>query len=195
MCLFSGAVYAQITTEKQGGKFVAGNNLQPTDGIRNSGIDASYLTIDDGWGLGVGFMYKNFTLGLKFYDMDDVNSFAENYYQLGANIGYNLRYWLGESFYIEARAGVQYLHTSFESLLGETTTTVGYGNNEKTYTGLEVWDEVSDGNFGLFVTPRVGLVLGKSISLTAGYEWNFLDFKFDKEHQSDYFTVGLSVLM
>ncbi len=194
MCLLSGAVYAQTTTENQGRKYVTDNKFP----AQNSGIDASYLAIEDGWGLGANFMYKNFTLGLKFYGMDDAAGFSENYYQLGVNIGYNLRYWLGKSFYVEARGGVQYLHYSYEFLASEeyVENVIGYGDNKKVYTTtVQKWDETSDGNFGLFVTPRLGLVLGKSIALTAGYEWNFLDFKFDKEHRSDYFTVGLSIVM
>ena len=90
------------------------------------------------------------------------------------------------------------MHYSYEFLASEeyVENVIGYGDNKKVYTtAVQKWDETSDGNFGLFVTPRVGLVLGKSIALTAGYEWNFLDFKFDKEHRSDYFTVGLSIVM
>ena len=30
------------------------------------------------------------------------------------------------------------------------------------------------------------------MSLEAGYRWNFSEFKFDKEHTSDYFNIGIN---
>ena len=78
------------------------------------------------------------------------------------------------SVYIEGSAGVQYTHAKMQ-LKGE--------------------DAKSDGNFGLFVTPKVGVKLftwDETIwGVQAGYRWDFAEFKFSKEYTADYFTIGI----
>ena len=70
----------------------------------------------------------------------------------------------------------------------------GFGNREKIEeTQSDVWDTWGKGYFYVGATPRVGLNFN-GYSIFAGYRWDFLDFKFDKEHKGDYFTVGIAKL-
>lgn len=60
-------------------------------------------------------------------------------------------------------------------------------------------EEEKNGEFGLFLTPRLGVKLfnigGDYLSLVGGYRWDFNEFKFKKEYTRDYFTIGLSWVM
>lgn len=171
-------------------------DLNKQENKHNSSWDFSYLFVEDGWGLGIDLTAGHFNLGFN-YAKGDETDYLKNNNSWSLSAGYNGRYWLSESFYIEARGGLQYTRGSYEIVTGtkEIVKTIGYGSNKKTYTTtVNVWEEESSGNWGLYLNPRIGLALGKSAAITAGYEWNFNDFKFDKEHTSDYFTVGLSFL-
>lgn len=162
----------------------------------NSSWDFSYLFVEDGWGLGIDAVFNHFNIGFK-YAKGEENDYLKDNKSWALSMGYNGRYWLGPSIYIEARAGLQYVSASCEIVTGtkENTKTVGYGSNKKTYTTTEtIWEEVSDSNFGLYLNPRVGLALGESVAVTAGYEWDISEFKFDKEHTNDYFTLGISYI-
>ena len=56
-------------------------------------------------------------------------------------------------------------------------------------------DKESDGNLGLFVTPKIGLRLFTwdeiDWGIQAGYRWDFQEFKFSKAYTADYFTIGI----
>lgn len=208
MCLSTSAINAQVfvgnsneqvtTTKKVSKTSIAGiqeQGAKKEDKI-NSSWDFSYLFVEDGWGLGLDLVANHFNLGFN-YAKGDETDYLKNNSSWSLSMGYNGRYWLAESFYIEARGGVQYGSSSYEMVTGtkQVTKTIGYGSNKKTYTTtVNVWEEESDSSFGLYLNPRIGLAFGKSVAVTAGYEWNFNDFKFDKEHTSDYFTLGLSFL-
>ncbi len=94
-----------------------------------------------------------------------------------AGVGYNERFWFGERLYLEGVVGVQYSHASVKA----------YGEKE------------SEGNLGLWVSPKVGLLLfkvdseGMMIGLQAGYRWDVNEFKFKKGYTVDYFTIGFVI--
>lgn len=116
----------------------------------------------------------------------------------GLNIGANYRYWLGKVIFIEAEGGLVYGH-------GKITIRTKTGESGH-YTPSGVWvpkyeyaeNTTSDGNFGLYITPRIGLRICKigngGLAIVAGYRWHFSEFKFSKEYTSDFFTVGLNVV-
>ena len=188
MCLSLSGVYAQVQTNNV--------KVQVTDTKQNSGFDFSYLAVDDGWGLGGDLLMGHFALGFKYIGGEE-NDYMKSNTSWILSAGYNHRFWLGEFFYIDARAGLQYMKSSYEMYAGTKTitNTIGYGSNRKEYSyTVEVWEDGGDDGFGLYFTPRVGLALGKSFAISAGYEWNFADFKFDKEHRIDYFTIGMSLI-
>ena len=115
-------------------------------------------------------------------------------------IGGHYRYWFNKWLYCEGNLGVFYGNTSFEYEVEEVRTmhydTPALGEGDRTYTATRT-EEDSDGGFGLFLTPRLGVKIftlknGNALSLGAGYRWNFGDFKFDKEHTSDYFSIGIA---
>lgn len=186
ICLsFSGA-YAQSVVEDNAERTIVKSELTK----RFSGIDVSYLHLDKeldaDWGLGVDIVLDNFTLGLMYASGESIKDLRRNYHILGIDLGYNLRHWLGKSLYIEARAGVQYLHTTFDMFIERNThsAVIGSGENVKDYSYTKsVWKNENSGDFGAFLTPRMGLMLGKSISLTAGYEFNFPKFKFGEDER------------
>ena len=169
------------------------NGSQVLEEKRNSGFEASYMALDGGFGIHYGFIFDGIALGGKFISGDE-NDYLRSNTGWGINLGYNWRHWLGKSFYIEARAGIQYLHQSYEYVAGTKTTTKVILGKTHTFTS-KVWKKESDGKLGLFLTPRIGLALGESFAITAGYEWDFAEFKFDKGHTNDYFTIGLSVIV
>ncbi len=182
--------YGSTTTEKS-----AGNQTSHVDEIeyRYSGMDYSYVGMEDAWGIKMNFLIKGFLAGYKFIFGKTDNYLTTNDVWT-IDLGYNYRHWLSKSFYIEGRAGLQYIHTNLEY---KTTTRAGYYTKysnmyQKKSSSSE---KISEGNVGLFLAPRIGLALGNSFAISAGYEWNFLEFNFDKAHTLDYFTVGISILM
>ncbi len=142
----------------------------------NSGAGIDYQSIENGYGIGLNFAFKYLLVDLSFGSADndyiDVSSWS-------AGIGGQYRYWFNKWLYIEGRAGVQYLHATAKVKEGD--------------------EKESNGDFGLFLTPRLGVKLFKLgsdyLSLVGGYRWNFNKFKFKKEYTSDYFTIGLSWVM
>ena len=49
------------------------------------------------------------------------------------------------------------------------------------------------------MSPRIGLKIckfnnGGGIAITGGYRWTFMKFEFDKEHKSDFFSAGISII-
>lgn len=142
----------------------------------NSGAGIDYQSIENGYGIGLNFAFKYLLVDLSFGSADndyiDVSSWS-------AGIGGQYRYWFNKWLYIEGRAGVQYLHATAKVKEGD--------------------EKESNGDFGLFLTPRLGVKLFKLgsdyLSLVGGYRWDFNKFKFKKEYTSDYFTIGLSWVM
>ncbi len=142
----------------------------------NSGAGIDYQSIENGYGIGLNFAFKYLLVDLSFGSADndyiDVSSWS-------AGIGGQYRYWFNKWLYIEGRAGVQYLHATAKVKEGD--------------------EKESNGDFGLFLTPLLGVKLFKLgsdyLSLVGGYRWDFNKFKFKKEYTSDYFTIGLSWVM
>lgn len=142
-----------------------------------SGWGLEYQAVDGGFGLGMNLIINHFVLTGSLQSLE-TNKYVTTNENWSIGVGYNYRNWLGKTFYIEGTAGVEYIHSTVEVKSGSETA------------------EDSNGEFGLFINPRIGMKLFKYfdnwISLTAGYRWDFIKFKFDEDYINDYFTVGLS---
>lgn len=139
----------------------------------NSGGGIDYMGVDDGYGIGINYALNYFLLDFNYVSQE--NDYLESScYTIG--LGGQYRYWFNKILFIEGRAGLYYRYGTVELKLEE--------------------EKESDGNLGMFITPRVGLRLFKvansDLALVAGYRWDFNEFKFNKENTVDYFTVGLS---
>lgn len=139
----------------------------------NSGGGLDYMAVDDGFGLGINYVFGHVLVDLSYVSQGN-DYYDSSCYTIG--VGGQYRYWFNKTLFIEGRAGIHYRYGTFEFKL----------EDEKT----------SDGKFGMFITPRIGLRLfkvgGNDLSLVAGYRWDFNEFKFNKENTADYFTVGLA---
>ena len=145
------------------------------------GASLEYLGIEDGFGLSYNLIIDHFLLSGRLIS-GETNSVVKSNEAWSVGVGYNYRYWLAKYLYVEGQAGVEYTHATLEYK----------DSNKKTVKD-------SNGDFGLFLTPRIGLKLFKlwdtDWGVVAGYRWDFNKFKFSKENTSDYFTIGLSVVM
>lgn len=211
MCAFTFA--CTINAQK-----VITDNIHGTDSIENSstnnsielsadsdkkyeqnGFGIEYFGVDGGYGINYNakiFDYLSF--GFCFGGGETNETVTENS-SWGLNIGANYRYWLGKVLFLEAEGGLVYGHAkvSIRTKTGES----GH------YSPSGVWipkyeyteDTWSDGNMGFYITPRIGLRICKigkgGLALVAGYRWHFSEFKFSKEHTSDFFTVGLNLVI
>lgn len=162
--------------------FCTGINAQET--IQNDGtggsFDMSYQAIDGGFGLGLTWVANYLVINASFLQGDtDANIKKNEGWRAG--IGGNYRYWFSNAIFAEAQAGVEYTHVSQEYNYN------GYTNKD------------SDGNVGLFFTPRLGAKLFTvsdiNVGVVAGYRWDFNKFKFKKEYTDDYFTIGIIAVM
>lgn len=146
-----------------------------------SGMDFSYHAVENGFGLGFSMIFDYVVLNFSSISGDTDKYITKND-AWRAGLGGNYRYWIANFIYAEGQAGIEYSHASLEYKIDS--------KNKK---------KESDGNIGLFVTPRIGLKLFKlwdiDWGVTAGYRWDFNKFKFDKEHTDDYFTIGISATM
>lgn len=146
-----------------------------------SGFDLSYLAVENGFGLGFSMIFNYVVVNFSGI-IGDTDKYITKNNAWRAGIGGNYRYWFVNFLYAEGQAGVEYSHASIEYKIDKN-------NKEKD----------SDGNVGLFVTPRIGLKLFKlwdiDWGITAGYRWDFNKFKFDKDHTDKYFTIGISATM
>lgn len=135
------------------------------------GTSFNYGFVEKGYLFHINFMVKGYFLeyGMGSQDFKDAGFETDNWM---VTAGYNYRYWLGRSVYLQGAAGIGYAHTKV------------------TVKGSR--DEDSSGGAIFTLRPALGLRVWKSMSLEAGYRWNFSEFKFDKEHTSDYFNIGIN---
>ncbi len=165
-----------------------------------SGIGIDYSAVKDGGAVGMDLLFNHFLVGYAFgwgKDTDYIKDQSSWQIELGGNH----RFFLGTKYlFLEARAMVGYAHGKFKYVAGtETkTSTSGVGRMERTHTYTTTkWEEESNGDFYLAVSPRLGLNLiqlknGRNIAIVCGYRWNFTKFKFDKDHTSDFLTIGIA---
>ncbi len=133
-----------------------------------------YHEEEGGMGLGYSIAYNyvvlNFTT--KF---GEVAGYDTSSWDIG--LGGVYRHWFNKSFFIEGQGGLAYYNSKLE------------------YGGKEV---ASGSDFGIFLAPRVGLnvvkLWGVTFGLTAGYRWDFPEFKFDNIGDRGHFTVGFTFI-
>lgn len=141
----------------------------------DSGIGFDYMAIENtSGGFGINLIFDGFLLNFKTVK-GDTDSYVTKNKSWGVGIGGNRRCWLSKYFFVEGQFGVEYVHSSLKYKVDKNKTT-----------------KDSNGDLGLFVTPRIGIKLGKGLGIVAGYRCDFAKFKFNKENTSDYFTVGIS---
>ena len=151
-----------------------GQQIDNSDDEKSSAsFDLSYQGIENGFGLGMTWVFNHFAINFSWLE-GDTNQYITKNEGWRAGIGLNYRHWLSDFFYIEGQAGIEYTHATLKMKGG---------------------DKYSDGDFGLFLTPRIGIPLinisdGK-LGIVAGYRWDFNKFKFSKENTADYFTIGI----
>lgn len=144
------------------------NEIEQTQG----GMDVQYHAIENGWGIGLNYVISGFVLGFD-YLFGKKNDYIRNNGGMEFYIGGNYRYRIIENFYVEGRvlAGYYYWKTEYNS-----KTNLENDSANKLYLGL---------------SPRIGLQFG-SWAISAGYRWDYIDFKFDKDHCLDRFNIGLT---
>ncbi len=161
--------------------------------VKPSGAGIEYVALKEGFGLNYNAVVKHvlvdFSFGFGKTESPIIGNFS---YNIG--LGGNYRHWIGNVFYVEGRAGVAYYHSKIE--MTEKT----YLRTDTTPSGMRIdkYDYstkvLKNGDFGLFVSPRIGVKLFNGLAISAGYRWNFLDFKFKEGYISDYFSVGVTIL-
>lgn len=149
-----------------------------------------YQAKDKGFGLGMNFIVGYFSIGADFYSMDDVKNTMRNAtgwkVRMGGN--YHLKY---KRLSFDAGIGILYNHFSYEYPSGSHEvehSSIALGDYTTT---VNDWSKDSNGDFGLYVNPRVNIEVYKSFGITASYRWDFNKFKFDEISTDDFFTVGL----
>lgn len=204
MSFVAGSMSAQVVVHDDinGSRSQAANQLSTTPNASSENLqktqsqgsyDVDYLFIEKGGGIGMNLIFKNVILGATYRWGDKPEGVTENS-AWGAYIGGHYRHWISKSFYVEGNAGLQYLHGTFEHRV-ETGTEDRYSPTLGHYTvTTHGTEKVSNGEFGLFLTPKIGYSFGKW-SIAAGYRWDFNEFKFSKDYTNDYFTLGVSLLM
>lgn len=149
---------------------------------------------EEGYHLGADFLYKYLILGGGYGFTESENDKFKAAQRFDFHLGGNYRYYFLENmFYIEGRLLVGYRHYFQKYLAGvrEIRHETGFGRVYDSYSVEEdIWKTYGKGNMYVGASPRIGMDVG-GITLVAGYRWDFMDFKFDKEHKSDFFTVGL----
>ena len=143
----------------------------------NMGFGIDYLAVEKATGVGIHYVIKNVGVGVSFIFGETEGEISSNI--IGrVDIGYNPQYWFNKNFFVEGYIGVGYWsgtisgHDPYNNVHFEENTKCGF----------------------LTMTPRIGLAvnIGKGgLALKAGYRWDFTKFKFKKENQADYFTIGL----
>lgn len=132
-----------------------------------------YQAVDNAFGIGATFVANHLNINFSLID-GDKNAYIEENSAWRIGAGYNHRFWLNSFLFLEGAVGAQYTHSK-----------VKYDGGGKD----------SEGNIGMFVTPKVGLKLFHwsdiDWGIQAGYRWDFHKFKFTKEYTADYFTIGL----
>lgn len=154
--------------------------------VMNGGISFGYQALDGGYGMEFNMVFNHLMLTGSLIS-GETNNYVTKNDGWRAGLGYNYRYWLGKSVFIEGAVGIEYSHASVEVKTYTGTSKTGRAQYETA--------KASDGNWGLFLYPRIGTRLFKiadvDYGLYAGYRWDFNEFKFSKEYTADYFTVGI----
>ena len=166
----------------------------PSDLEQGKANDASieFLIPDQAFGVGLDYVvsYLNVNASYIFGKTDDTVKDNAGW-QIG--IGGNYRYNISKVFYVEGRAGIGYYHWSskYRYQSGEKEVGPSWGNHHTTVATYDYKKNTAN-EAELYVSPRVGIHITKNFSIVAGYRWNFIKFKFDKEHTNDYFSIGAS---
>lgn len=169
-------------------------NASQTEIPGNIVVDAEYQAIDggSGYGLNISCGGKNGGLVLKgAITSGKTNSDITKNEGWNIGIGYGYRYWFNKMFFVEGQAGVGYYHGTVEMRYEDGVNdhySVALGHYTTTKYSKK---KDSNGEFGCFFQPRIGVNIAKGYGLFAGYNWDFIKFKFNKDYTSDYFSVGM----
>lgn len=108
----------------------------------------------------------------------------------GAYLGLGTRYYLTPSIYIDGAAGLIYGHSSYEykQCVGQETDYIF--NRPYTHDVYETKKE-SNGNFGLYVLPRVSFMVFKGVGINIGYMMAAPKMKFDGFFDNGSIMLGI----
>ncbi len=171
--LFAMVSYAQDAT---------GNEVLSTDSPKqNYELDLRF--IKDGFGISANSSWLGFLdFGIYFDHYKDVkNDYfeIENNRDWGFFTGGKYKYWPMEFLYIEGQVGL------------------GWHWSSASYKYNGGWETQKSNSIFCYITPRVGVkvitIKKYDVFLTAGYRWDAMKFKFNKENMNDFFTLGFSV--
>ncbi len=128
-----------------------------------------YRQVDGGFGVGMNLTNYGFVFDLSYLSggTDGVDMISYN-----VGFGGNYRVWLGKTAYLDLQAGLAFYSSSLKIEGAKSST--------------------SDTSLGLFATPRLGVKLGENVAITAGYRWDFPEFKFEDLGDKGQFTIGLT---
>ncbi len=162
---------------------MSANAKNVTDGIESTNAEVSaqteanarlnvgtleYNEVEGGFGLGMNLSIKHIVFDFAM-TYGDTGGYETKGWSVGLGGAY--RHWLNKTFYIEGQGGLAFYNSKTE------------------HKGQKV---SSGSDFGVFLTPRIGAKIGKNWGFTAGYRWDFPDFKFDNIGDRGHFTVGFS---
>ena len=178
LCLTFGSVNAQKVMEDnvegtEQTKTTSGKSGESDNDVLKCGFGAEYQGIDGGFGMGFNLIYNHVMVGFSWL-WGDTNDTVTKNDGWRVSLGYNYRYWLGKAVFIEGTAGFEYCHVSTEYKTQSTSGTrnsiplaqqLSGSNRPKTEIRKD-----SNGDFGLFLYPRVGVKLGK----VSGTDWGYI---------------------
>lgn len=148
------------------------------------------------------YIYKHIVIGGAYGWSNDANddpskgSVMKKMNLLDIHVGGNYRYFLNKNFFVEGRMFVGYNHRYREYLAGKeyVHSTYGVGRTRDTKDEeSDLWKTWGEGYMYVGVSPRIGINFN-GIAVNIGYRWDFEEFKFDKSHKDDKFTVGVAYL-
>ena len=153
------------------------HGTNPETNYKRNGAGLEYFGVDGGFALNLNFKILDYLSFGCYFGSGETNEYVKENSTWGLNLGGHYRYWFGKYLFAEAEGGLVYGHAKVKS----------------------EYVEASNGNIGLYLTPRIGLKLcklwGTDLAVVAGYRWHFSEFKFSKENIGDFFTVGLAWVM
>jgi len=163
-------------------------------------VDMEYLNVDNGFGVAYSLIINRLLITGAASFGDGANNIRNvNSWYLG--LGYNYRTYLNPILYVDLQAAAVYSGGSYEYVSGTETQTHTMISGTTWTTEKNIWSKESNSYINCLIHPRIGLKLFSfklygdktDFNLTAGYQWDFREFKFDKSHKQDYFTIGISL--
>ena len=150
-----------------------------------SAYSIEYEAHEDGGAVGMEYSFSGFLFGGAYGWLKD-SEYMKSSSFWNIHTGYNFSFNIPQApVFLDLRVLFGYYGMSYDIINGYSK----YGN--------PTYKTKNDGDVFLGLNPRIGVELAKiygaSICIVAGYRWDCLKFKFDKENTDDFFTIGFSI--